>query len=203
MRNQRLVIFGISVWAIYVTGCENSGPSRDFERMVNQAHLLPYQACEFFSDHRAMRQPPAATAPADSAIWPSALEEGSVDENYIETNPVLVTKTFVQAGRRQYGVFCAPCHGLKGDGSSVVAQKMTLRRPPSLISARIRKYPDGRIFRVITQGHGLMPRYAQELEVLDRWAIVAYVRALGVHALGVALDELPQPLRGQVEEVLP
>lgn len=203
MRNQNTIVVGLGFLMFLALGCENSGPSRDFERMVNQAYFLPYEECDFFPDQRAMRQPPADTLPADRMQWPSALDNGLVDGRYVEKNPILLTTVLVNVGRRQFDVFCAPCHGIKGDGVSVVARKMTLRQPPTLVSDRVRGFPDGRIFRVIAQGQGLMPQYAEEIGVLERWAIVAYVRALGLHAAGVDLERLPRPIRVQAEEALP
>jgi hypothetical protein len=86
---------------------------------------------------------------------------------------------------------------LLGDGDSQVALNMSLRRPPSLHLYRDR--PDGYIFQVISQGFGLMPSYAHSLSVHDRWAVVAYVRALQLsqHA---TVDQLPGELRGRLEK---
>lgn len=184
------------------TGCENSGPSRDFERMVNQSYFQPYKESEFFPDHRAMREPPLGTLPAGRMQLPAVLERGIVDGVYVEKNPVLLTTMFVEMGRRRFDVYCAPCHGIEGNATSVVARKMTLRAPPSLVSDRIRQFPDGRIYSVITEGYGLMPKYDQEIQIVERWAIVAYIRALGIHAAGIPLDRLPQPIRQQAEETL-
>jgi len=185
-----------------VPGCENSGLSRDFERMVNQPHLKVYRESEFFPDRRAMREPPLGTVPADGLQLPVAVERGVVDGSYVQKNPVLLTSNFVQFGRRRFDVFCAPCHGELGNGVSVVARKMTLRPPPSLVGDRVRQFPDGRIFEVITQGYGVMPNYSRDIGVIERWAIVAYVRALSLQEAGIPLDRLPQPLRSQVEEAL-
>jgi mono/diheme cytochrome c family protein len=140
--------------------------------------------------------------PADRIEVSPALGQGMVDNVYVDKNPVLLTTAFVEMGQRKFDVFCAPCHGVLGNGVSVVAQKMALRRAPSLVADRIRDFPDGRIFRVITDGYGLMPKYSQELEVVERWAIVAYVRALGIHAAGVSMDHLPEPVRARAEEAL-
>lgn len=195
----RLFLGGV-IWTL---GCENSGPERDFERMVNQAYFLPYKECEFFSDKRAMRTPPEDTFSINSLQMPRAVERGVLNDSYIEKNPVLLTSRFVARGQQRFDVFCAPCHGALGDGSSVIAKKMTLRPPPSIVSERIRQLPDGRIFAVISEGYGLMPNYAHEIDSIDRWAIIAYVRALGVRAAGIRLEMLPEPLRRTAEESLP
>ena len=82
----------------------------------------------------------------------------------------------LQTGRKRFEIICATCHGLVGDGRSLVARNMSLRPPPSLHDYASR--PDGYIYQVITRGFGLMPSYSAELPVEERWAVVAYVRAL-------------------------
>ena len=81
----------------------------------------------------------------------------------------------LRRGRERFGIFCAPCHGIIGNGDTMVAANMPLRRPPSLLDEKVRRYPDGRIYRVITEGYGLMRSYADSLGESDRWAIVLYV----------------------------
>lgn len=196
------VVLGAGAFLVLATGCENSGPSRDFERMVNQPYYQYYEESEFFPDRRAMREPPEGTLPADQMVLPAAVERGIVDGRYVEKNPVLLTTAIVEMGQRRFDVYCAPCHGVQGNGASVVARKMTLRKPPSLVSDRVQQFPDGRIFGVITEGYGLMPQYSQELGVIERWAVVAYVRALGLREAGIPLERLPQPLRLEAEKTL-
>jgi mono/diheme cytochrome c family protein len=108
----------------------------------------------------------------------------------------------VERGRRRFETFCAPCHGVLGDGRARVAANMTLRQPPSLVGERARSFAAGRIFQVITQGYGLMPRYSDEMPATDdRWAVVAYLRALQT-SRGVAARSLPPALRARAEEEL-
>jgi mono/diheme cytochrome c family protein len=95
---------------------------------------------------------------------------------YLTTYPVKVDRPLMELGRKRYNITCATCHGPVGDGDSIVARQMALRPPPSL-----HQYADrapGYIFEVISRGFGLMASYAAELEVRERWAVVAYVRAL-------------------------
>src|SRR5262249_19015568 len=101
-------------------------------------------------------------------------------------------------GRDRWNVFCAACHGLAGDGDSEVATQMALRRPPSLLASTVREFPPGRIFRVATEGFGFMPSYRLQIGVADRWAILAYVRALQI-AQGSKLADLPAGLRREAE----
>jgi len=202
MKTWACFILVVASFAGFATGCENSGPERDFERMVNQSSYKVYKESEFFSDKRSLREPPRGTLRADRMQLPPVVERGIVDDQYVEKNPMLLTTMFVEMGRRRFEVSCAPCHGVQGNGVSVVARKMTLRKPPSLVSDRIRQFPDGRIFRIITEGYGLMPQYGHEVQVVDRWAIVAYVRVLGIQSAGIPLERLPQPIRQHAEETL-
>ncbi len=98
-------------------------------------------------------------------------------------------------GADRFARFCAPCHGDAGDGDSAISRAMTLRRPPTLIDATVTGFSDERVFAVITEGYGVMPRYAGELVPADRWAIVDYVRALQ-HRV-VALDALTPAQRAE------
>jgi mono/diheme cytochrome c family protein len=115
--------------------------------------------------------------------------------------PLPLTPELVARGRDRFDVFCAPCHGSAGEGRSVVAEAMPLVKPPSLVSAELAGKPPGHVFRVITDGFGMMPRYAYQLPAEDRWAVVVYVRALQLSA-GVPLASLPPALRAEAEREL-
>ncbi len=103
------------------------------------------------------------------------------------------------AGRSRYDVACSPCHGKTGDGATFVAERMLLRRPPSLVDEPIRSMPDGRLYEVITEGYGLMRPYAEDLPTpAERWSVVGYLRALQL-SQATSLDALPAPLRAEAE----
>lgn len=156
-----------------------------------------YERNPYYEDGLAMRHPPAGTVPYRSAL-PAALATGlAADGRPVARIPVAVTAATLLRGRAKFDVHCAVCHGVLGDGESQVALNMALRRPPSLHA--FRDVPDGHIFRVVSEGFGLMPSYANDLSVEDRWAIVAYVRALQLsqHA---ALDQLPPEARERLQQ---
>src|SRR5262249_30810998 len=96
----------------------------------------------------------------------------------VDTIPIAVDAELLAAGRTQFEVTCAACHGLLGDGASIVAAQMALRPPPSLHSDKVRALPAGRIFQIASEGYGFMPGYRSQIPDRVRWAIVAYVRAL-------------------------
>ncbi|HEX9051622.1 MAG TPA: cytochrome c [Anaeromyxobacter sp.] len=156
-----------------------------------------YETSGEFADGLAMRHPPEGTVPYRSALDP-VVETGIGDDGKpVAASPVEVTAATLARGRSRFDVYCAACHGVLGDGESQVALNMSLRKPPSLHAYR--DVGDGYLFRVVTSGFGLMPSYASELDVQDRWAVVAYVRALQLsqHA---TLDQLPPGARESLEK---
>ncbi len=156
-----------------------------------------YQTSSEFPDGLAMRHPPDGTVPYGSALDPVVATGVADDGKPVATSPVEVTAATLARGRNRFDIYCAACHGILGDGESQVALNMSLRKPPSLHAYR--DVGDGYIFRVITNGFGLMPSYASELSVEDRWAVVGYVRALQLsqHA---PLDQLPPGARQTLEK---
>jgi hypothetical protein len=170
--------------------------------MIDQRRYRSYQASDLFADRRVMRTPPPDTVPRERPRASSAFASGLDDSgHYVAEIPLPLTHALFAKGRTRFGIFCAPCHGVRGDGISSVASNMTLRKPPSLLSDGARSFPPGRIFQVITRGYGLMRPYAGELDIEERWAVVAYMRALEL-SQNVALDDLPPSLRGEAEEAL-
>jgi mono/diheme cytochrome c family protein len=138
-------------------------PDLTWARMLSQRRGDPYAASSAFPDGKVMRAPPSGAVARD-------------DDH--DDPPPRVTRELVEHGRARFEIVCATCHGVGGDGDSAAAAKMTLRKPPSLHEPRIRALPPERIFTIIRDGYGLMPGHAERLDAHDRWAVVAYVRAL-------------------------
>jgi mono/diheme cytochrome c family protein len=113
-----------------------------------------------------------------------------------------VTRGLVLAGRSAFDRTCAACHGVRGDGESLVARKMLLRRPPSLLEARIQSLSDEELHAVVERGYGLMPPYAGFLSEDERWAVVGYVRALAV-AQRSNVSRLPADVRAALAKEAP
>ncbi|HEX8096546.1 MAG TPA: cytochrome c [Pyrinomonadaceae bacterium] len=95
----------------------------------------------------------------------------------LETFPIPVTAELLKRGEERYQIFCTACHGLTGYGDGMVVRR-GFRKPPAFYEDRLRQAPVGHFYDVITNGWGAMPNYASQIPVQDRWAIVAYVRAL-------------------------
>ncbi|XXX71934.1 cytochrome c [Sorangium sp. So ce134] len=174
----------------------------DLERMLRQARYVPYQPSELFHDGAAMRRPPEGTVPNDRVTGDPGLTRGVAGGAYVTRIPVPVTLDLLRYGKERFEIFCAACHGIAGDGESEVARNMTQRRPPSLVDPRVQAFPPGRIYQVIVEGYGLMRSYEPNIPLRERWAIVAYVKALG-RSRAAALDALPPPLRERARKELP
>jgi len=162
----------------FVAGCYTG----DLDPLEQQPKLQEYEATRHFDDERAMRQ----------------LVDGTVPRERDLTGAPKVTKELVELGREKFNQICTPCHGVVGDGMGSVAHKMSLRQPPSLHDARRRGLTSEWIYRVLTEGYGLMPRFTTQLDANERWAVVSYVRALQ-RSQDVAYDALPADLKERLD----
>jgi mono/diheme cytochrome c family protein len=145
--------------------------------MERQPRGRAFAVNSFFDDGRAMRTPPPGTVPRERIVQNPALTQGRVGENDVTEIPIALTRAVLDLGHRKFDIYCATCHGLVGDGRSPVAANMSLRLPPDLVQDR-RGMAVGHYYQVLSNGFGLMPGYAAELSVPERWAVVAYLRAL-------------------------
>ncbi len=171
-----------------------------FDPMQQQQKEKPYRRNPFYADGLAMRTPPEGTLPREVPVALPLVTGGGPAGKLLDRIPVPVTRQLVETGRKRYEIVCAACHGLLGDGQSAVARNMSLRPPPSL--HQFRQFPDGWYYQVVSLGFGLMPSYAAELPVEERWAIVAYVRALQL-SQAAALGQVPPAERRRLEEERP
>ena len=112
--------------------------------------------------------------------------------------PFAVTDAVMARGQERFNIYCSPCHGRTGMGDGMVVRR-GFRRPPSLSEERLRDAPVGHVYDVITNGLGVMPDYQSQVTVTDRWAIVAYVKALQLSAYA-PLDVVPAADRGKLDE---
>ena len=175
-------------------------PEPGLERMQEQPRLDPFAASSFYRDGMAMRRPPEGSVPLELGVDDPRIVDGVEHATYVDRIPIEVDRTLLERGRLRFEVFCAACHGITGDGTSVVAQNMQLRKPPSLMEDRIRALPRGRLYQIIRDGYGLMPGYAAQLSLEERWATVAYVLALQISRRS-DVRALPQDVRAELEKV--
>ncbi len=152
--------------------------------MDNQPRYKSQQANPLFADTREARPPVAGTIALSHLDEDDGLNRGLRDGKWIESFPVPVTGVLLKRGSERFEIFCAPCHGLAGYGDGIVAvradrlQEGTWVPPSSMHDTTVLARPVGHLFNSITSGIRTMPSYGSQIPVSDRWAIVAYVRAL-------------------------
>lgn len=117
--------------------------------------------------------------------------------NFVEVNQLPITPSLMARGRQRYTIHCAPCHGQLGDGNGITRSIGAMAVVANLHDRRIVEMTDGELFYVITNGRNLMGAYGPTVEVPDRWAIVAYLRALQFSRLG-SVEDVPQALRANL-----
>lgn len=147
------------------------------QEMADQQRYDPLEESDFFADGMASRPVVEGTVARGQLYEETALHTGTSDGEPVESFPVQVDRELLERGRERYDIFCSPCHARTGSGNGVVVQR-GFRRPTSMHVDRLRESPPGYFFDVITNGFGAMSSYASQVPVRDRWAIVAYIRAL-------------------------
>lgn len=166
-----------------------------------QPKFSPYKATTQYRDGLTMRHPPEGTVPRERTTLKPEFTRGRVNtpqgERYVTSFPLPVDEALMNLGQKHYNITCGTCHGPLGDGDSPVARQMSLKPPPSLHDFADR--PPGYIFEVASEGHGLMAPYKAELSVRERWAVVAYVRALQLAHTG-RIEDVPNDKRGSLVE---
>ena len=171
--------------------------------MDNQPKLGPQARNRLFADRRAMRPPVEGTVAQGELREDDGLNRGVVGEAWIEQFPLPVTEQLLRRGRERYDIYCSPCHGLAGYGDGMVAkradalQEGTWTPPASLHSELVRGRPVGHLYNSITNGIRNMPAYGPQITVEDRWAIVAYERALQ-RSQSATVEDVPPELRAQL-----
>ena len=170
--------------------------------MDNQPRYKGQMVNPAFADTRSDRPWPVGTIARGRLSDEPAFTTGHVGEAWVTTFPVRVDAALLARGRERFEIYCAPCHGLSGYGDGTVARRAeklaegTWVPPSSLHDAGVRGRAVGHVFNTITNGIRTMPSYAAQIDPADRWAIVAYVRALQRSQHGAPADLPPDQLAG-------
>jgi mono/diheme cytochrome c family protein len=152
------------------------------DNMANQPKLNPYELPYGSQLHWPVKPPPNTVARDAPLHQPSAPP---------------VTMALLERGRQRFDINCAPCHSRVGDGNGIIVQR-GFPRPPSYDKESLRNASSQHFYDVITRGHGVMFAYADRVEPADRWAIVAYIRALQA-STDATLADVPAPERGALQ----
>ncbi|HVM51090.1 MAG TPA: cytochrome c [Candidatus Acidoferrum sp.] len=210
-----LAIFAVCVLAtVGVLGFRGSHfrkpPLYIFPDMERQPKLRPETANAFFADGMSSRLPVPGTIPrtapikvGDKAVYAwqdSPVTTGRIPgtTNFVESIPLPVTDELLQHGEHVFNINCAACHSKLGDGKGVPNRIGAMAVVANLHDKRIVELTDGELFNTASYGKGLMQGYAPTLSIEDRWAAVAYLRALQLSRLGT-LDEVPEAMRGSLK----
>jgi mono/diheme cytochrome c family protein len=181
-------------------------PIEVFPDMDHQAKYKPQATSAFFADGRADRPLPPGTVPfgrdasksdpdflrADDFRYGGKAADGSFARGF--PKDIALTREFVERGQGRYQIYCAPCHGSLGDGNGIT-KSYGMLTTPTYHDDRMRGMAEGEIFNTITNGKNTMMSYADKLSPDDRWAVVAYVRALQRAAHGT-INDVPLEQRG-------
>lgn len=180
-------LFGLAL------GCSYRYP----DPMSKQEKAQAYRPSELFEDGRAMRPPVPGTVPRERKRGSPEVLTGRRGGVPVDRIPIAISRSLLEEGRRDFEAYCGACHGLLGDGNTVVARSMALRPPPSLIDEEL---SPGFVYVAMTEGYGLMPSYVTKLSVDARWGVVAYLEALRRsqrQPIDVAPDEVRSALRDE------
>jgi len=145
--------------------------------MDDQPRYEPLEASRFFADGQSARPRVEGTVARGELHEDAALYTGKAGDRLVDKLPVALTPALLARGRERFDIFCSPCHDRVGTGRGMIVRR-GYKQPPSLHVERLRQAPPGHFFDVMTNGFGVMPAYAHQVPVRDRWAIVAYIRAL-------------------------
>ena len=181
-----------------------------FPDMRHQLKLRPQTPNDFFANGLSSQLPVAGTIARGKPILTAAgpvypYEDAAVftgrvpgTTNFVENNPMPITAQLLERGRQRFTIYCSPCHGQEADGNGITRKIGAMAVVANLHDKRIVEMADGEIFYVITHGRNLMGAYGPNVTVEDRWAVIAYLRALQLSWLGTTND-VPPELRGNLK----
>jgi hypothetical protein len=181
---RRWALMGLGAFALTASSCR-----RD---MQDQPKYLPLQASSFFVDGRSARPIPPNTIARGHLDDNDSFHTGANNGTFLDAMPLTISRGVLERGQDRYGIYCSPCHGVTGDGNGMIS-KRGFKIPANFHTDRLRQAPPGYLFQVISNGYGAMPDYSSQIpHVRDRWAIVAYIRALQLSRNATVADVPPE-----------
>jgi len=178
----------LAVCCLAFAGCNEELLRQD---MANQPKYRPQAPSEFFPDGRSGRPLIENTVARGSLV-----NDELVVPKDSNAFPLPINEALLERGEARYKIYCTPCHGLQGNGNGMIVMR-GMKRPPSYNIDRLRQSPNGYYYDVITNGFGSMYSYSAQIQPKDRWAIIAYIRALQLSRNARATD-LPESLRAKI-----
>src|SRR5215469_3045067 len=190
MKNKPSLLMLAALCAMGFAGCEGMNTLR--QDMANQPRQNPLSPAPFFADGRSERP-----IVEDTVVHGSIQDDGLFVPKDSNAFPLPLNMELLERGQQRYAIFCTPCHGIQGDGMGMVALR-GMKHPPSYHQERLRNEPVGYLYDVVTNGFGAMYGYSSQIPPRDRWAIIAYVRALQLSRNAPA-SELPAELQERLK----
>jgi mono/diheme cytochrome c family protein len=149
------------------------------QKMANQPRYDPLETSDFFADGMSARPRVAETVARGELSTDPFFDTGKINDAVADGFPIPVSRELVDRGHQRFDIYCSECHGRLGDGNGMIPAR-GYRRPPSFHTQTLRTATTGHLFDVMTNGFGAMPPYGSMIPPHDRWAIVAYIRALQI-----------------------
>lgn len=206
-----LLIVGLMVLAVMIVGGQRGHTFRKppiyiFPDMDRQPKLRPQEPNRFFANGISSQPQVAGTIARGQPYEDTPVNTGKTTgtTNYVDVIPIPVTAELMERGRERFNIHCAPCHGAAGDGKGVPV-KFGMAVIADLHDNKTRRVPqqsDGEIFYTITHGKNLMQGYGPQIAINDRWAIIAYLRALQRSRLAT-LEDVPGDVRAELMRAIP
>jgi mono/diheme cytochrome c family protein len=147
------------------------------DNMQHQENVRAFEPSAHFADGAAARHPPAHTVARDDPDPNDPVESGRAHGQALVDFPIPLTRALLTRGRERFDIFCADCHGEDGYGKGIIVMR-GFPQPASFHGEILRREPVGRLFDAVTRGYGVMYGFGDRIGPRDRWAIVAYIRAL-------------------------
>jgi mono/diheme cytochrome c family protein len=168
--------------------------------MQDQPKYRPQRPSQFFADGRSERQPVEGTVARGAIDDDTAFYEGKDAAGKDVTEfPIAVNKEVIVRGQQRFDIYCSPCHGRIGNGLGMIVRR-GFKQPPSYHIDRLRDAPVGHFYDVISNGYGAMLNYAAQVQPRDRWAIVAYIRALQ-YSENANINDLPAEAKAKLPAI--
>ena len=186
--------FSPRLFAVLAAAALSSACRQD---MQVQPKYIPLRQSDFFGDNRSGRQLIAGTVARGHLDDDIAFYTGKdAAGKFVDAFPFPVDRQVLERGQSRFNIYCAPCHDQLGTGDGMIVRR-GYRHPPSYHIDRLRQVQNGYLFDVITNGFGAMPDYAAQIEARDRWAVVAYIRALQL-SQNASLHDVPPEARAKL-----
>jgi len=206
-----LLIFAVCALVVFGIAGRRGALSRKpplymFPDMRRQLKLRPQEPNAFFGNGVSSQLPVPGTVAQSKPLNVGGRDVFSYEDdpvftgrvagttNYVENNPLPVTAQLLQRGQQRFTIYCSPCHGQEADGNGITKKVGAMAVVANLHDKRIVEMTDGELFYVITHGRNLMGAYGPNVMVADRWAVIAYLRAVQLSWLG-SPDDVPAELR--------